>query len=178
MHKPTQRNPASGTWGTNHRITFRFHSVRTQWGQAAHEGFRVIPELAMPSVVSTVPQGLDTVGRADIPSGAKQMHLTRLETRLQCGSKVYPGERVGSWAEQGMMHVPGSIREMSYSQKSVQGDGTGARHTYNITEAGTGGPRLSWYGHLGPRVGLGCPRGGWAGTVSPSGRLKSWTDSH
>jgi len=30
MHKPAQRYPARGTWGTSHRIIFRFHSVRAQ----------------------------------------------------------------------------------------------------------------------------------------------------
>ena len=35
----------------------------------------------MLSAMGTVPQGLDTAGRAEIQSGAKEMLLTRLETR-------------------------------------------------------------------------------------------------
>lgn len=78
--------------------------------------------------MGTVPRGLEAVGRAEIQSGAKEMLLTRLETRLQCRSKVFPGERVGGRAEQSMTHVPGSIQEMSFLQRSFQVDEAGARH--------------------------------------------------
>lgn len=142
-HKPTQRNPSCGTCGTSHRITFRFHYVRVQRCQAGPKGLRAVPEPAMTSAMGTVPQGLDTADKAETQSGAKEMLLTRLETRLQCGSKVCPGERVGDRAEQAVTYVPGCVQEMSYLQRSVHGAGSGARHTYSITEAGADVSSLS-----------------------------------
>lgn len=136
-HKDTQHVALAG------QATFRFHYVRVQRRQAGPKGLRVIPEPAMTSAMGTVPQGLDTVDKAETQSGAKEVLLTRLETRLQCGSKVCPEERVGDRAEQAVTYVPGCVQEMSYLQRSVQGAGAGARHTYSITEAGADVSSLS-----------------------------------
>lgn len=65
----------------------------------------------MPSVLGTVPQGLDTIDNAELQSGAKEMLLTGLENRLQCGSKACPGKGRGDRAEQAMVNVPCSDAE-------------------------------------------------------------------
>jgi len=36
----------------------------------------------------------------------------------------------------------GSVQDISFLQRSLQGEGAGARHTYSITEAGTDDPVL------------------------------------
>lgn len=80
------------------------------------------------------------------------------------------------WSNSGS---PGSIQESSYLQcRSQAHPGVRVRdgHTYNINQAGTEGPGLSWDMSPGPLAGDGggrCPRGGQFQPLRPM----SWQDA-
>lgn len=135
-----EKKPAS--WllmgGSNCRITFRFHYVEAQWGEAGHA-------LCLHRV---------------------WMVLIRLEISLQCSSKACLRERVVGRAEQAMMHVPGSLQGKSYLQRSSGSWSSSQAFLQHHWEwwpqadrvpgcmAQDGGPGSDWAGRVNPFMGL------------------------